>query len=112
LKSKLEGTGRSQAAGHNRGSALVIADRTMFEIYREATYGRLYRVVYFTELGDHDKETEIGRAMAGEHVFDGFIRDLDKVAAKQVIARFVDELNHGAAPDIEQLRQALAPYGS
>ncbi len=88
----------------------MIADRTMFEIYREATYGRLYRVVYFTELGEHDKETEIGRAMAGEHVFDGFIRDLDKVEAKQVIAHFVDGLNQGAPPDIEQLQRALEPY--
>ena len=88
----------------------VIADRTMFEIYREATYGRLYRVVYFTELGEHDKEAEIGRAMSGEHVFDGFIRDLDKAEAKRVIARFVDSLNHGATPDIEQLQRALEAY--
>lgn len=42
------------------------SDKTMFEIYRETTYTGKYRVVYFTELQDHDKETEINRAMAGE----------------------------------------------
>ena len=45
----------------------------MFEIYRETTYTGKYRVVYFTELQDHDKETEINRAMAGEHFYDGFL---------------------------------------
>ena len=88
----------------------MISDRTMFEIYREAGYGRKYRVVYFTELGDKDKETEIGRATAGEHVFDGFIRDLHKEPAKRVIADFVDGLNRGRQPDIEALRRDLQPF--
>jgi hypothetical protein len=88
----------------------VISDRTMFEIYREASYARQYRVVYFTELGDHDKETEIGRALAGEHLVDGFIRDLHKEPAKRIIAAFVDGLNRGQSADIETLRRDLKPF--
>ena len=45
------------------------SDKIMFEIYRETTYTGKYRVVYFTELQDHNKETEISRAMAGEHFY-------------------------------------------
>ena len=45
----------------------------MFEIYRDIGYGGAYKVVYFTELGEHDKEKEIDDAMRGEHVFDGFL---------------------------------------
>ena len=41
------------------------SDKTMFEVYRDVTYGTRYRVVYFTELQDHNKELEINRAMAG-----------------------------------------------
>jgi hypothetical protein len=82
----------------------------MFEIYREASYGRRYRVVYFTELGEHDRETEIGRAVAGEHILDGFIRDRDKDAAKRLIGAFVDDLNRGRTLDVESLQRALAPY--
>ena len=48
-------------------------DRVMFEIYREGSYNLKYRVVYFTELGDHNKDDEISRALAGDHVFDGFL---------------------------------------
>ena len=89
----------------------MISDRTLFEIYRESGYSRKYRVVYFTELGEHDKETEIGRALAGEHLLDGFIRDLDKAAAKRIIHAFVDGLNRGENPDLDHLRRELAPYG-
>lgn len=89
----------------------MLSDRTLFEIYRESGYGRKYRVVYFTELGEHDKEAEIGRALAGEHVFDGFIRDLHKAAAKQVIHAFVDALNRGEAPDLDRFRSDLEAFG-
>ena len=90
----------------------MLSDRTMFEIYRESGYGRKYRVVYFTELGEHDKEAEISRALAGEHLMDGFIRDLDKAAAKQVLHAFVDRLNQGESPDLDSLRRALEPFGA
>jgi len=88
----------------------VISNRTMFEIYREAGYGRKVRVVYFTELNDHNRETEISRAMAGEHLYDGFIRDHAKEEAKQIIAQFVDRLNHGERLEIDVLRASLEPY--
>jgi hypothetical protein len=38
---------------------LFESDKVMFEIYRETEYTGRYRVVYFTELQDHNKETEI-----------------------------------------------------
>lgn len=44
---------------------LFESDKVMFEIYRETEYTGKYRVVYFTELQDHNKETEINHAMAG-----------------------------------------------
>ncbi|RIK63813.1 MAG: hypothetical protein DCC65_15355 [Planctomycetota bacterium] len=84
---------------------MAASDRTMFEIYREADYARLYRVVYFTELDEHNKELEISRAMAGEHIYDGFLTDLHKDEAKQRIAEIVRRLNAGeslTAADIER----------
>ena len=67
----------------------------MFEVYRDVTYGTRYRVVYFTELQDHNKELEINRAMAGEHFVDGFIRDLHKDDAKLAIDAMLSRLNDG-----------------
>jgi len=32
------------------------SDKVMFEIYREATYTGKYRVVYYTELNENNKE--------------------------------------------------------
>ena len=49
------------------------SDKVMFEIYREADYAQQYGVVYFTEWNEHNKETEINRAMAGEHFFACFL---------------------------------------
>jgi chromosome condensin MukBEF MukE localization factor len=91
---------------------MATSDRTMFEIYREAGYGRAYRVVYFTELEEKNKEQEINRAMAGEHVFDGFLADHSKDAGKSRVAELVARLNAGdrlGADDIAtQLREFLA----
>ena len=71
------------------------SDKIMFEIYRETTYTGKYRVVYFTELQDHNKETEIGHAMAGEHFYDGFIRAYRKDQAKELIAAILNRMNTG-----------------
>lgn len=48
--------------------------KVMFEIYRDSDFNGKFKVVYFTELGEHDKEKEIEDAMRGEHIFDGFCR--------------------------------------
>ena len=87
-------------------------DKIMFEIYKEATYSGKYRVVYFTELQDHNKETEINRAMAGEHFFDGFIRAYRKDQAKEAIARLLARLNDGEAltkADFEKELEQFVP---
>ncbi len=71
------------------------SQKIMFEIFREESYSRRFRVVYFTELNEYNKESEINAALAGEHFLDGFIRERDKEHAKRVIASFLDRLNHG-----------------
>jgi hypothetical protein len=71
------------------------SDKTMFEVYRETAYSAKFRVVYFTELQDHNKESEINRALAGEHFLDGFLKDRDKDEAKQMIDALLDRMNDG-----------------
>lgn len=85
-------------------------DRIMFEIYRETTYSGRYRVVYFTELNDHNRETEINRALAGEHFYDGFINSFRKAEAKAIIEATIAQLNEGKTVAPEALTEALAPY--
>ena len=86
------------------------SDRVMFEIYKETTYTGQYRVVYFTELQDHNKEQEINRAMAGEHFDDGFIRNYRREQAKEVINAIIERLNHGENVSKAQLERELAPF--
>lgn len=69
--------------------------KVMFEIYRESEYNRLFHVVYFTELNEHNKEYEINRAMAGEHFIDGFFYEDTVQEAKNAIQGVVDALNRG-----------------
>lgn len=86
------------------------SDRIMFEIYRSAEYDRRYCVVYFTELDEHNKDAEIGRAMAGEHYYDGFLRTHGSEQAKEIIARFLDRLNQEESVPPEELDAALADH--
>ncbi len=82
----------------------------MFEIYRDATYQGSYRVVYFTELEEHNKELEIGRAMAGEHFYDGFIASERRHLAKEVISELLDRLNRGERVTSQEVDQRLGPF--
>jgi len=86
------------------------AEKTMFEIYREVGYGDRYRVVYFTELNDHNKDAEINRAMAGEPYFDGYLRNFGKEEAKRIIGSLLDRLNGGDPLDPSAVRAMLAEY--
>ncbi len=88
------------------------SEKVMFEIYKERTYTGRYRVVYYTELDDHNKEWEINRAMAGESFYDGFVKDYRKDEAKLVIEQFVERLNGGERIDPQELTSALAGFAA
>ena len=86
------------------------SDKTMFEIYRETTYQGKYKVVYFTELGDVTREYEISRAMAGEHFYDGFIKNYQKEKAKEVITKILKRMNSGEALAQADVERELKPF--
>jgi len=86
------------------------SDKVMFEIYRETGYSGQYRVVYFTELQDHNKETEINHALNGEHFYDGFIKNYRKEEAKEIIASCLNRLNNGEKIDAAEVERALGEH--
>jgi hypothetical protein len=85
-------------------------EKVMFEIYRDPTYGGRYRVVYFTELEDHNKEQEFNRALRGDHFFDGYLRAYGKHEAKELINGFLERLNNGERVPQAEVATALKPY--
>jgi hypothetical protein len=89
---------------------MMLDQKVMFEIYREPGYNRRYRVIYFTELGDANRESEINRAMDGDHYYDGFIKDWRKDEAKVIIAAWVERLNQGEELDPKALEAELAEF--
>ena len=89
---------------------LFEADKVMFEIYRETEYTGKYKVCYFTELQDHNKETEINRALAGEHFYDGFIKNLHKDDAKAMIDSILGRLNDGEKVDPQEVERILGDH--
>jgi len=89
---------------------LFESDKVMFEIYRETEYSGRYRVVYFTELQDHNKETEINHALAGEHYFDGFIKNFRKDEAKEIIDGILARLNNGERIEPVEVERALGDH--
>ncbi len=89
---------------------LMEADKIMFEIYREDTYSGKYRVVYFTELNDQNKEYEINRAMSGEHFYDGFIKNYKKDEAKDIIDGLLKRMNDGEKLTPKDIESALGNH--
>ncbi|HJM34233.1 MAG TPA: hypothetical protein QF697_06630 [Candidatus Marinimicrobia bacterium] len=85
-------------------------DKIMFEIYKESSYSDQYRVVYFTELHEHNKEREIDRAMKGEHVFDGYILSLKKERAMKKIGDIINKLNEGKIMDPQYIDNYLEEF--
>ena len=89
---------------------MMESDKVMFEIYREGTYTGKYRVVYYTELNENNKEWEINKAMAGEHFYDGFIRNYRKDEAKDIIDALLKRLNEGEKLSGEDIEEALGQH--
>jgi len=89
---------------------LMEADKVMFEIYREAAYTGKYRVVYFTELNENNKEFEINRALSGEHFYDGFIKNYRKEEAKDIIEALLRRMNDGEKLTPTDVEQALGVH--
>lgn len=88
------------------------SDKIMFEVYREEGYSRRYRVVYFTELDEHNKEAEINAALAGEHFYDGFLQDRHSKDGKQVIDSVIRRLNAGEILTPDDLEGLLEPFAA
>ena len=86
------------------------SDKVMFEIYRDGTYTGKYRVVYYTELNENNKEWEINKAMAGEHFYDGFIKNYRKDEAKEIIDGLIKRLNEGEKLTSNDIETALAKH--
>jgi hypothetical protein len=86
------------------------SEKIMFEIYKDTLYDKNFRVVYYTELNEHNKHQEINRAQAGEYFFDGFIREFEKDKAKELITKIVKDLNDGKILTKEQITEILKEY--
>jgi hypothetical protein len=89
---------------------MVDEKRIMFEIYRETADDLRYKVVYFTELGEHEREKEISNAARGDHVLDGFILTRERSQAKAAISRILERLNNGESIKTADVERELQPF--
>ncbi len=74
-------------------AGMAVADKTMFEIFREGDYNRAFHYILYTELDEHVRHREIARAAAGDTVFHGFIGNQHLESARSELAAIVDQLN-------------------
>lgn len=91
-------------------TSAIDSKKLMFEIYRDPNLEHGYRVVYFTELGEHEKEEEIANAMRGEHIFDGFILHRQRQEAKELIGALIEQMNGGESLTACEIEDRLKPY--
>ena len=89
----------------------AVSAKSMFEIYRQKDFNKKFKLIIYTELNEHNKEAEINRAMDGESVFDGFIKDSTKEDAKKILKRMIDEMNKKEEAFSEnEIREKLSAY--
>ncbi|MEO6694717.1 MAG: hypothetical protein ABIY50_08660 [Ignavibacteria bacterium] len=87
------------------------SEKTMFEIYREKEFNKKFKVVYYTELTEHNKETEINHALNGETIFDGYLKDLKKETGKGIIRDLLKEMNTSQESfTTDEIRNRLQEY--
>jgi hypothetical protein len=84
--------------------------KIMFEVYREGGYDRRYRVVYFTELNDHNRDHELDRCLAGETFLSGFLAEASRKDARAIITGALRRLNDGDGLTPEGLAAELGPH--
>ena len=92
------------------GEAAKTAAKIMFEVYREGGYDRRYRVVYFTELNDHNRDTELNRCLAGTSFYSSFIQESTRKEARMVINDALNRLNDGEDLTPAQLERELERF--
>jgi hypothetical protein len=92
------------------GEAARIAAKIMFEVYREGGYDRRYRVVYFTELNDHNRDHELNRCLAGESFLSGFLAEASRKEARTIISGALKRLNDGEQLTPAGLEAELTPH--
>jgi hypothetical protein len=80
--------------------------KVMFEIYRERQAGD-YRVVYFTELGEHEKDAALAEAMSGDHIYSGYMLHRERERAKAAVGRVLNRLNEGEMLSEQEIDFAL-----
>ena len=88
----------------------MIQSKVMFEVFRDNTYNEKYDVVYFTELNEHNRDKAITSALDGETYFSGYLKEIRKDEAKEVIQDFIVRLNDGEAIDSSTFGEALKPF--
>ena len=92
------------------GETARTAAKVMFEVYREGGYNRRYRVVYFTELNDRNRDAELNRCLAGESFLSGYLREDARKEGRVVINDVLRRLNDGEDVPPEDLEADLAPH--
>lgn len=92
------------------GEAARASAKIMFEVYREGGYDRRYRVVYFTDLNDHNRDAELNRCLAGESFLSGYLAESTRREARAVISAALKRLNDGDLLTPQELRAELAPH--
>ena len=88
------------------------AAKVMFEIFREQAGEGPYHVIYYTELNEKNRDAKIEWAMAGEHVYYGFLVKSTLAEGKVEINTILARLNKGESLEETQLDKLLAPYAA
>jgi hypothetical protein len=92
------------------GNTAKASAKIMFEIYREKQYDRRYRVCYFTELNDHNRDTELNRCLDGESFYSGYLAESARKEAREVIRGALGRLNEGEPMSPDDVERELEPY--
>ncbi len=84
--------------------------KIMFEIYLDTTYTNKHEAVYYTELGEAQKDPAITRAVNGLHVYDGFSSEWRSDEAKALVKTICAEHDEGATFTSSQITTRLGDF--
>ena len=83
-------------------------EKVYFGIYKESGCDKPYRILYFTELDELERDTAMNRFVEGETIYTGFLKKACLDQGKRLLADYVARWNAGTSPIVEELVSSIS----
>ena len=83
-------------------------EKVFFGIYKESGCDKPYRILYFTELDEDERDAAMNRFVEGETIYTGFLKEACLDQGKRLLEDYLARWNTGTSPVLEELVSSIS----